>query len=147
METTRDITVSIIIVYKEKVLLHIHKKMDKWLPVGGHIEKNELPEEAALREVKEESGFDVILFDTDKQINMEDAKQLVCPAHILLEDIKQGHQHIDLVYYAKVNSFDVFPQGGESNDLKWFAAEEINKLANVPKNVKICALEAIELLK
>lgn len=147
MEITRDITVSIIIVYKEKTLLHLHKKMDKWLPVGGHIEKDELPEIAALREVKEESGLEVILNDSGKQIDMVDAKQLIRPAHILLEDIKEGHQHIDNVYYAKANSFDVKPEDGEATDLKWFTADEINELANVPKNVKICSREAIGLLK
>ncbi len=147
MEITRDITVSIIIVYKEKTLLYLHKKMDKWLPLGGHIEANELPENAALREVKEESGLGVILYNSGKQIDMIDAKQLIRPVHILLEDIKPGHQHIDNVYYAKANSFDVKPEDGEATDLKWFTADEINELANVPENVKICALEAIELLK
>ncbi len=100
MKATRDFTVSIIIVYKEKALLHLHKKMDKWLPVGGHIERNELPEEAAVREAKEESGLKIVLYNPDKQVGMGDARQLVRPAHILLEDIEQFHQHIDFVYYA-----------------------------------------------
>ncbi len=147
METTRDITVSIIIVYKEKTLLHLHKKMDKWLPVGGHIEKGELPEEAALREIKEESGLSAVLHNSDKQIDMVDARQLIYPAHILLEDIKKGHQHIDFVYYAMANTFNIKPEEGEATDLKWFTADEINELANVPVNVKICSLEAIGLLK
>lgn len=147
MEITRDITVPIIIVHKEKILLHLHKKMDKWLPVGGHIEPNELPEMAALREIKEESGLEVVLYNSGKQVDMVDAMQLVRPAHILLEDIKPGHQHIDLVYYATANSFEVKPDDGEAIDLKWFTAGEINELANVPENVKICALEAIKLLK
>jgi len=147
METTREFTVSIIIVYKGKVLLHMHKKMNKWLPVGGHIEKNELPEDAALRQVKEESGLDVALYNPDTQIDMGDSRRLIRPMRILLEDIEKGHQHIDSVYYATINSFTLCPQSGEAVELKWFAAEEINTLANVPKNVKICALEAIGLLK
>lgn len=32
----------------------------KWLGIGGHIEDNETPEEANKREIKEETGFDVI---------------------------------------------------------------------------------------
>lgn len=121
--------------------------MDKWLPVGGHIERDELPEKAALREVKEESGLETILYNLNEQVDMADAKQLICPAHILLEDIKQGHQHIDFVYYAMADTFEVKPEDGEAKDLKWFTADEINELANAPKNVKICSLEAIELLK
>ncbi|MBU4337940.1 NUDIX domain-containing protein [Patescibacteria group bacterium] len=144
---TKHFTISTIIVCKEKAFLHLHKKMDKWLPVGGYIERDELLEEAALREIKEESGLEIILYNPDKQVDMADAKQLIRTAHILLEDIKQDHQHIDFVYYATANSFDVKPEDGEVTDLKWFEVDEIKKLANVPKNVKICALEAIELLK
>lgn len=42
------------------MLLHLHKKLGKWLPVGGHIEQGELPDMAALREIKEESALEVI---------------------------------------------------------------------------------------
>lgn len=147
MRTTRDFTVSIIIVYKGKTLLHLHKKIGKWLPVGGHIEPDELPEEAACREAKEETGLDVVLCDLGRQTDMIDAKQLAYPAHILLEDIKEGHQHIDLVFYATAGTFKVKPEDGEAQDLKWFAVDEIKKFPNVPENVKICISEAMRLLK
>lgn len=42
----RYFTVSVFIVYKDKVLLHSHKKAKKILPLGGHTELNEFPEEA-----------------------------------------------------------------------------------------------------
>lgn len=48
----RHFTVSIFIVCKDRVLLHLHKKSKKILPLGGHIEINELPEEACIRESK-----------------------------------------------------------------------------------------------
>lgn len=38
MSMDRHFTVSIYIVYKDKVLLHLHKKAKKMLPIGGHIE-------------------------------------------------------------------------------------------------------------
>ena len=44
----------------EKVLLVHNKKLDLWLPVGGHIEKDETPDDALLREVKEETGLELI---------------------------------------------------------------------------------------
>lgn len=56
-----DFTVAIFIVQNAKVLLILHRKLNKWLPVGGHIELDEDPEVAALREAKEESGFEVEL--------------------------------------------------------------------------------------
>ena len=56
-----DFTVAVFIVENGKVLLVHHRKLDKWLPIGGHIELDEDPEQAALREAAEESGFQVEL--------------------------------------------------------------------------------------
>lgn len=146
MEITRHFTATTIIVHKEKVLLHMHKKLDIWIPVGGHIDCDELPEEAALREIKEESGLDVELYNPDKQVDMKDAKQLLRPIHIVLEDISKHHQHIDFIYYAKANTFEVISQDGETDNLKWFTAEEIKKLEGAPDDTKVLSLEAIKLL-
>ena len=146
MEITRHLTATIIIVHKNKTLLLLHKKIGIWLPVGGHIEQNELPEEAALREAKEESGLDVVLYNPDKQLEMNDAKQLFRPAHILLESINEARQDIDFIYYATSSSDELNPQTGETTNLKWFTAEELKTLENVPTNVKVTALEALDLL-
>ncbi len=54
-----DFVVSARIVYEDKILLVYHKLLQKWLPVGGHIELDETPEEAIFREVKEECGLDI----------------------------------------------------------------------------------------
>ena len=43
----------------QKILLVYHKKLGRWLQPGGHIEKLETPVEAAIREIKEETGIDV----------------------------------------------------------------------------------------
>jgi len=41
-----------------KTLLLKHKKLGMWLPPGGHIDEGETPDEAALREVREETGLE-----------------------------------------------------------------------------------------
>ena len=70
------------IIYLEKdnkyLMLHRNKKekdlnKDKWIGVGGHIEENETIEQCIIREVKEETGLDLldyklcgeVLFDID----------------------------------------------------------------------------------
>ena len=145
MEITRHFTTTTTIVCKDKVLLHFHKSLKKWLPVGGHIDRDELPEEAALREAKEEAGLDIELRQSGENYEAAGAKNLILPAHIMLQDINEHHQHIDFVFYATAKTFDLKPMKGETENLKWFTAEEINKL-DAPKNVKVRALEALKIL-
>ena len=56
LKPTRDFTATAFVVWQGKVLLHKHKKLGEWFPCGGHIEKDELPDEAAVREVAESAG-------------------------------------------------------------------------------------------
>ena len=48
---------TIYLVNENKVLLTFNKRLQTWIPIGGHIEPGETPEEAIKREVKEESAF------------------------------------------------------------------------------------------
>jgi len=141
---TRDITIAVFVVHGEKVLLHKHKKLGIWLPLGGHIEPNELPEEAVVREAKEESGLDIEIADTEteSQPGGEGVRFLKRPEHLLLEDIVPGHQHIDMIYYALCDTFLISPPDGESKEIKWFKAEELDDLG-APANVSVLAKEAL----
>jgi ADP-ribose pyrophosphatase YjhB (NUDIX family) len=145
MKITRHFTATTIIVFKNKILLHMHKKLGFWLPVGGHINSNELPEDAAKREVKEESGLELEFFNPDQKVNLGDARQLMRSMRIILEDISQFHQHIDFIYYAKANTFKLNPNEGEVKDLRWFMADEIKTLDKTPINVKKLSLEALRI--
>ena len=60
-QTGRHFTVAVFVVCEGKVLLHLHRKLGMWPPPGGHIEKGELPDEAAAREVFEETGVKIEL--------------------------------------------------------------------------------------
>ncbi len=86
-------------VHRGRVLLLFHPKLGIWLPPGGHIEPGELPDEAAVREVMEETGVRVQLVG-GYGLDVSYPRQLIRPAGIQLEDIAPGHQHIDLVYFA-----------------------------------------------
>lgn len=100
---SRDFTVAVFVIHDDRVLLHKHKKLGLWLPPGGHIEPDELPDEAALREVEEESGLVVELIG-ERGVDVDDPEaplQLVRPEGIQLENISPGHQHIDLIYFAR----------------------------------------------
>lgn len=101
---SRDFTVAVFVIDEGRVLLHWHRKLARWLPPGGHIEPDELPDEAAIREVAEETRQTVRLLG-ERGLGIDDPnlpRQLVRPIGIQLEDIAPGHQHIDLIYVAEL---------------------------------------------
>jgi len=46
------------IINDHKILLIHHAKLDKWLPVGGHMKPDETPDQTFLHEIKEETNLD-----------------------------------------------------------------------------------------
>ncbi|MGC4192727.1 MAG: NUDIX domain-containing protein [Thermomicrobiales bacterium] len=100
---TRDFTVAVFVVWRGHVVLHWHRRLGRWLPPGGHIEPNELPDEAAVREVWEETGLRIRLVG-ERGLPIDypgQPRQLIRPEGIQLEDIGPDHQHVDLVYFAE----------------------------------------------
>lgn len=100
MLPSRDFTATTFVVWRERVLLHRHPKLGLWLPCGGHIEPNELPDEAAVREVHEEAGVRIELVGAPA-LAVAEPRQLATPRGIQLEAIRPGHEHIDLIYFGR----------------------------------------------
>ena len=120
--TGRHFTVAVFVVHRGTVLLHWHRKLGMWLPPGGHIECDELPDDAAVREVREETGVEVELVG-EKRMDIEDPVQLHRPAGVQLEDIGPGHQHIDLIYFAlPTGSTDIREEFSEDR-VGWYGPE------------------------
>jgi len=147
----RHFTVSVFIVHKDKVLLHLHKKAKKILPLGGHIEVNEFPEEACIREAHEESGLEISLYnpvnkELKKSCKLVGEKLLINPMYTILGEITPEHCHIDFVYYAAAKSYETRPADGESNLLKWYTKEELKNAYNIQENILTMANEVLEVL-
>lgn len=123
-EVTRDFTVAVFVVDRGRVLLHLHPKLGKWLPPGGHIEPNELPDVAALREVAEEAGIAIQLIGPRGLPRDYPGQpvQLVVPAGIQVEFIAAGHEHIDLVYFAVPTD----PATPIDPAFRWLSPEELS---------------------
>ena len=105
MAVVRHITATGFVVHDSHVLLHWHPKIRAWLPPGGHIEPNEDPVQAVLREVKEETGVTAEVVCPAPEIALDYPAQLPPPYTILIEDIHDPvngfHQHIDMIYFCR----------------------------------------------
>src|ERR1700742_199736 len=95
-----DFTVAIFVVHDAKILIIHHRKLDKWLPLGGNIELDEEPERAALREAKEESGLDVELIGERPPTTSPGTRALIAPRFLDIHRITDTHEHIGLIYLA-----------------------------------------------
>lgn len=138
---TREFLGTVYVVKDGKVLLTFNKKVQNFVPLGGHTDENELPCECAIREAKEESGYDVEL------ISGNDFKSHSIPQNfsIGLDEIKPDHHHINLAYVGKVIGGQELEESDEGTELKWFGQEEIEQMENLFENVKEGALKALEI--
>lgn len=151
----RHFTVTGFLIDGDRTALHWHRKNQMWLPAGGHIEADEDPIEAVVREVREETGIDAEIVSPARAYDFATPQQLPPPMVILVEDIAEGpHQHIDMVYALRPRS------GGSSlsEEFVWVTASALR--ANdpvafascgvdvvVPEDVRALALEAIRLVR
>ncbi|MDP3986256.1 MAG: NUDIX domain-containing protein [Candidatus Veblenbacteria bacterium] len=123
-----DFTVDVYVVYQNRVLLRVHDKYGIWLGVGGHIELYEDPNQAAIREVKEEVGLDVTLVSTSTSPRTEapQYQELIAPRFLNRHKINETHEHVSLVYFATSATDKVVPGAGEKEtQWKWFSKEEL----------------------
>ena len=145
-----DLIAEVFVVHKDKVLIRLHDKYKIWIAPGGHVELNETPQEAAVREIKEEIGLDVELYAGNMLIaekGSEKLRQLIPPMFVNIHDISKDHRHISLVYFATAKTDTVIqPDTHEKTDCHWLTREEIVAAPDIDDTIKSYALKALELL-
>ena len=144
-----DFTASAYVVFKDKVLLRLHEKYNIWLPPGGHIELDEDPVQAAIREVKEESGLDIIIWDKERKgefTEPDGSIELVPPVSLHRHPISASHEHINLAYFATTQNDTLAPAEGESTDgLLWCTKADLETM-NLRKDIKFYSALALDTL-
>lgn len=141
---------------RKRTLLLWHKRLGRWMPPGGHIEPDELPEEAAKRECKEETGLDVEILGMDDvhrirtltrtptrslpdlfKDNPSEGRMLKAPIAMLLEEIpaspergEPAHQHMDFLFLARPRDplQATVLNHDEGREMRWFTRKDIEEL-------------------
>ncbi|HZP57077.1 MAG TPA: NUDIX domain-containing protein [Dehalococcoidia bacterium] len=160
----RHFTVTGFVVDGDRTLLHWHRRTQMWLPPGGHVEPDEDPVQAVLREVREETGLDAEVVPGRAVMPFRAPAQLPPPYTILVEDIPEhpatgaraseaAHQHIDLIYFLRAAP-GATPATGEGEPFIWVSERDLRDetpllVAScgvdlpVPEDVRLLGLAAI----
>lgn len=121
------------VIKKDGKYLLVQEKQPKvhglWNVPAGYTDKGETVEQAAVREVKEESGFDVKLGEK---------------IGLYHEGIPKPIKHI---FAAEITSGKLKIQEDEILDAKWFTSEEVQSLGNNGKLRAAWILDAVSKLE
>lgn len=112
------VTASAVVVGPRGTVLHLHRRLGRWLQPGGHVDPGEDPAHAAVRETREETGLPAGHPDGRPELVHLD----VHPAN--------GHLHMDLRYLLVAPDVDPAPGAGESPHVRWFSWEEATEAAD-----------------
>ena len=101
----------------QRVLLTHHRKLDRWLQLGGHADGDGDLSAVALREAQEESGLGGLaveggVFDLDRHF-------------IPARGAEPGHWHYDVRFVLRASVDEVFVVNEESHALAWRRIDEI----------------------
>lgn len=118
----------------QQVFIGHHKKSGLWLFNGGHIDKNETPDQTLKREIAEEWGLDI------------DLQTTADPKLITITRIKNKHRptkcktHYDIWYFVPVSKHNFFPnQDNLDNEFYitgWKSIEQARDVVTDPSNLK-----------
>jgi 8-oxo-dGTP pyrophosphatase MutT (NUDIX family) len=105
------------------VLLTHHRKLNKWLQLGGHADGDPDMLQVAQREAQEESGLEQIvpldlgIFDID--------------IHLIPErGTEPAHYHYDIRYAMQALSGDDYVVSDESHDLSWVEIKQLGRFTD-----------------
>ena len=108
------LTASAFVLSSRGIILHRHRRLGIWVQPGGHVDADESPESAALRETLEETGLVARHFD---------------PVELFHVDVHPGpkghrgppdHMHYDLRFAVLAPPLDPTPPPDESPEVAWF---------------------------
>lgn len=106
---------------RARTLLTHHRKLDRWLQLGGHVDGEADLAAAAMREAQEESGLTRLrlvsaeIFDVDRH-------------RIPARGAEPEHWHFDVRFLIEADPAERLAISSESKDLAWVQVDEVTRL-------------------
>jgi 8-oxo-dGTP pyrophosphatase MutT (NUDIX family) len=131
----------------KRVLLTWNKNLQHWIPVGGHIDPGETPEEAVIREVAEETGFD-FHFVSPHDEDEHPTTRILKNRKVQIEEVPHHNHHINFIFYGKCTKWNAErKETDEQETLRWFSKDElITEKDSFLPNVHNQAMEALDVV-
>ena len=111
-----------------QVLLTHHRKLGKWLQLGGHADADVHPERIALREAREESGLGnlaLLPYESFFLLGSCETIPFDLDIHVIPErKDTPAHTHYDIRFLLIADASQPIHRSEESNDLGWIAVDE-----------------------
>jgi 8-oxo-dGTP pyrophosphatase MutT (NUDIX family) len=118
---------------RRRCLLTHHRKLDRWLQLGGHADGQTQVDQVALREAREESGmreFDFVpiagaLLPLDLDVHR-------IPARYDADgrQIEDAHEHHDIRFLLVARGSETITASDESHEIRWFTTKEVLRLTD-----------------
>lgn len=110
---------------RRRFLMTHHRKLKRWLQLGGHVDGEPQPHLAALREAREESGMQRFLLLPDRGDPLPvDIDIHTIPAH----GAEAAHEHHDIRFLLVAEPLQDLRCSDESLDLRWFEPAQLASL-------------------
>jgi ADP-ribose pyrophosphatase YjhB (NUDIX family) len=138
----RHFTCTGFLVQGNKTLLLWHPRLRMWVPPGGHLEPDEDPVTAVLREIREETGLAAEVLSLGPTFAFAYPGQVAPPFAILLEDSAEpspAHQHVDLIYFCHPSDGSILTAPPDTV-VAWVDEETLR--ANRPVELAGCGVSA-----
>jgi len=113
------VTASAVVVGRRGVLLHRHRRLQRWLQPGGHLEPGESPMEGARRESEEETGL-ALDHPTGGPVLL----------HLDVHEAADAHMHLDIRFLLLGPDEDPAPPPDESQEVAWFSWNKARALSD-----------------
>lgn len=139
-----DLTAAGYVFYNNRLLFIHHSKLDLWLPPGGHIDKDEIPDDAVKREIQEETRLNVIVLSalplsiSDKLIGVK--RTAAIPFYANVHSVGD-HDHYGACYICESDTDKVI-RNDETKDHKWMTLDEVKTDSSLREDIKAIALSA-----